>query len=55
MTYTFNIYKTMELDNVRYYFSKKAWKEFLKETAEDGLDRNDYTVVLMYCNTFEVM
>lgn len=54
-SYTYRVFKTIELDFVRYFFSKKAWNTFVKDAELYNLDMNDVCNLLQYCNDFEVI
>ena len=54
MTYTYNVFKTIEIDGVNYYFSKKAYNKMMKEIKLYNIDLDSDTC-LMYCNDFEVI
>lgn len=53
MTYTFTVFKTIELDGVKYFFSKNAYNKMMKDVKIHNLDVDEETCI-MYCNTFEV-
>ena len=54
MTYTYSIFKIIEHDGVKYYFSQNAYETMLKEISMYSLE-SDNNTYLMYCNGFEVI
>lgn len=54
MQYIFTVYKVIELDGVRFYFSKKSYRELLEAVRLYGADPLNFYDVLTYCSTFEV-
>ena len=54
-SYTYRVYKTLEIDGVRYFFSRNAWNDFVKDAERYDLDMNDLCNLLQYSTDFEVI